>query len=200
VDGPVSRGRSLAVAAVLFAVAPTHGQQLPTDPVPAAAASIVRITASVESVDPANRTVTLKGPRGRIVTLPVGAEVPQLEQVKPGDIVVVRYLEALALELKRGGPGPRTETPAGTVASPGERPAPAETRQVTVVADIIGVDPRRQLVTLRAGRRAVEMKVRDPNQMKVLKVGDQVEAIYTEALVVAIEPAPRAARATQVGS
>jgi hypothetical protein len=195
----VSAGRSLALAAAL-AAAPVSAQQPTTEPAPPAVASVVRITASVEGVDLENRALTVKGPRGRVVTLPVGAEVPHLDQVKPGDIVVVRYLEALALELKRSGPGPRTDTPAGTVASPGERPAAAETRQVTVVADIIGVDPRRQLVTLRAGRRAVEVKVRDPNQVKVLKVGDQVEATYTEALVVAIEPAPRAARATQVGS
>jgi Cu/Ag efflux protein CusF len=197
----VSAGRSLALAAAL-AAAPVSAQQPTTEPAPPAVASVVRITASVEGVDLENRALTVKGPRGRVVTLPVGAEVPHLDQVKPGDIVVVRYLEALALDLKRSGPGPRerVEPPASPASKPAaDRPA-AESRLVTVTADIVGVDPKRQLVTLRAARRPVEVKVRDPNQLKVLKVGDQVEATYTEALIVAIEPAPRAARATQVGS
>jgi Cu/Ag efflux protein CusF len=194
----VSAARWFVLAAALGAAAPALGQQPAAEPVPPAVASVVRITASVEGVDVENRALTVKGPRGRVVTLPVGPEVQQLEQVKPGDIVVVRYLEALALDLKRPAVRERAET-ASTAAKPGERPA-AETRQLVAVAEVVGVDPRRQVVALRVGRRLIDAKVRDPNQLKALKVGDQVEAIYTEALVVAIEPAPGAARSIQVGS
>jgi len=159
----------------------------------AAVASVVRITASVEGLDAAERTVTLRGPRARVITLPVGPEVANFDQIRPGDIVVVRYLEALSLELKKAGVGPRERTEAQTssTARLGERPAAGEARQVTAVADVLGVDPRRQIVTLRGPRRTVDLKVRDPNQLKPLKVGDQVEVTYTEASVISVEPVTR---------
>jgi len=193
--------RIVVLIAALLGAAAALAQQPAPEAGPPAVASVVRITASVEGVDAANRTVTLKGPRGRVVTLPVGPEVQNLDQVKAGDIVVVRYLEALSLELKKSGPGirERTETQTVAPAKPGERPAAAEARQLTVIADVVGVDPKRQLVTLRGPRRTVEVKVRDPNQLKLLKLGDQLEATYTEAAAISIEPAPKAARLTPVG-
>jgi len=176
-------------------------QQPATEAGPASAANVARITASVEGVDAAIRTVTLKGPRGRVVTLPVGPEVGNLDQVKIGDIVVVRYLEALALDLRKSGASvrERTEPQAGGAANPGRQLAAGEVRLVTVVADVVGVDPKRQIATLRAQRRTIDVKVRDPSQLKLLKVGDQVEATFTEPAVVAIEPAPPAPRVTSLG-
>lgn len=35
----------------------------------------------------------------------------------------------------------------------------------------------------------VDLKVRDPKQLKLVKVGDQVRAVYTEALALSVEPA-----------
>ena len=164
-----------------------------TAPGKAAAANVVRITASVEEIDAANRTLTLKGPRGRVVTLPVGPQVKNFDQIKVGDLVVVRYLEALTLELKKGGAGireRREREDAGT-AKPGARPAAAAARQVTVVADVVAVNAKRQTVTLRGPKQTVDLKVRDPKQLKLIKVGDQVEATYTEAVAVSVAPGPK---------
>jgi len=195
--------RFVVLTATLLGAAavPALAQQPAPEAGQAAAASVVRITASVEGVDAANRTVTLKGPRGRVITLPVGPEVTNFDQIKAGDIVVVRYLEALSLELKKSGAGirERTETQTGATAKPGERPAAGEVRQVTVVADVVGVDPKRQIVTLRGPRRTVDVKVRDPNQLKLLKLGDQLEATYTEAAAISVEPAPKSVPVKQPG-
>jgi Cu/Ag efflux protein CusF len=35
----------------------------------------------------------------------------------------------------------------------------------------------------------VDLKVEDPAQLKNIKAGDQVEAVYTEALAIAVQPA-----------
>ena len=61
------------------------------------------IIATVEAVDAAKGEVTLKGPKGKVVPLKVGPEVRNLAQVKVGDQVRVRYVEALTLTLKKGG-------------------------------------------------------------------------------------------------
>ena len=62
-------------------------------------------------------------------------------------------------------------------------------RQVMITADVIAVNPATQTVTLKGPRQTVDLKLRDPEQFSLIKVGDQVEANYTEALAISVEPA-----------
>ena len=197
-----------AAAFALAASVPAHAQKKPevagdtaivTAPGKGAAARVVSISASVEAIDPASRTLTLKGPKGNVVDLPVGPEVKNFDQIKVGDFVLVRYFESLALELKKGGSGirERSERENTESAKPGERPAAGTARQVTVVADVVAVNAKTQTLTLRGPKRTVDLRLRDPNQIKLVKVGDQVEATYTEALAVSVEPAPKPAAKKQ---
>lgn len=55
---------------------------------------------SVESVDPVNQEVTLKGPDGSLETIEV-ANPEHLRQIKVGDKVVITHAEALALSLEK---------------------------------------------------------------------------------------------------
>jgi hypothetical protein len=162
-----------------------------TAPGKGVAERVAQITASVEAVDSANRTVTLKGPAGDIVTLPVGPEVRNFDQIRVGDLVVVRYLDALTLELMKRGTAKRerTERDVTERARPGERPAAVEAHEVQVVADVIALDPQTQTVTLRGPTRVVDLRVHDPAQFELVAVGDQVEATYTEAVAISVEPA-----------
>jgi len=192
----------LSVALVAAASAPVFAQKpdatgatvTTTTPGKGTITNMAKITASVEAIDAAARTVTLKGPRGKVVTLAVGPEVKNFAQVKVGDLVVVRYAEALTLELKKDGKElrQRSEREGSETAQPGERPAGAAGRQITVIADVTAVDRKKQVVTLRGPKQTVELKLRDPKQIKLVKVGDQVEAIYQEAMAVSVEPAPKA--------
>ena len=56
------------------------------------------------------------------------------------------------------------------------------------MADVIAVDPKRSTITLRGPKRTVELKVRDPQQFELVKVGDQVQATYEEAVALSVEP------------
>jgi ribosomal protein L6P/L9E len=194
----------LAVLAALAAAASVHALAQKPDAASASVTStvpgkgtisnMVRVTASVEAIDVATRSVTLKGPKGDVVTLTVGPEVKNLAQVKVGDRVSVRYAEALTLELKKDGKElrQRSEREASSAAQPGERPGGAAGRQIKVIADVVAVDRKKQVVTLRGPSRTVELKLRDPEQIKLIKVGDQIEATYQEAVAVSLEPAPAA--------
>ena len=185
-----------ALAAPVLAQAPSGGVVMKeSQPGKVAVAEAIRVSASVEAIDKASRMVTLKGPEGSVFAVQAGPEVKNFDQIKVGDFVVVRYVEALSLELKKGGGGirERVESEGGAAAKPGERPAGAATRQVTVVADVIAVDAKKQSVRLRGPQRTIDLKVRDPEQFKLIKVGDQIEARFTEALAVSVEPAPKPA-------
>jgi hypothetical protein len=170
-----------AVGATITATAPGKG----------VAERVAQVTASVEAIDSAKRIVTLKGPAGDIVTLAVGAEVQNFDRIRVGDLVVVRYLDALTLELRKRGTAKRERTERGVTerARPGERPAAVEAHEVHVVADVIALDPQTQTVTLRGPTRIVDLRVYDPEQFKLVAVGDQVEATYTEAVAISVEPA-----------
>ena len=61
----------------------------------------VELTARVEAIDLAARTVTLRGPEGNVRVVTVDESVERLDAVKPGDEVVVRHTQALALTLDR---------------------------------------------------------------------------------------------------
>lgn len=170
--------------------AATEGTMRATGPGKGAVANTVEITASVQAIDKAKRAVTLRGPEGNLRTITVGPEVKNFDQVKVGDQVAVRYLEALSLELKKGGTMPvaRTESAVAGKAKPGEKPGIGGARQITVTADVIALDAANQIVTLKGPELTVDVKVHDPDQFKLVKVGDQVEATYTEALLISVEP------------
>ena len=156
-------------------------------------ASEVTVSATVTAIDKATRQVTLKGPKGKLNTVTAGPDVRNFDQVKVGDVVTVRYLEALTLTLMKGGKELRSssETPAAARAAAGERPAGVVANQTEVTANVIAVDAKTQTVTLRGPKRTVEMKVPDAGQFKLIKVGDQIHAVYTEAVALSVEPAKK---------
>jgi len=188
-----SIGIAVLAALVIPATAQTSAVVAAKGPGVAGAAQTVKITAAITAIDAATRAVTLKGPQGKEVTLTAGQEVKNFAQMKVGDQVNVEYVEALTLELKKGSTAPvaRTEQAGAAGAKPGERPAGMAGRQVTVMAEVVGLDPKTQIVTLRGPQRTVELKVADPEQFKRVAKGDRVEATYTEAMAIVVEPAKK---------
>ena len=184
---------ALVAASILAsqAAAQTGAAVVGKGPGVAAAAQTVKVTATITAIDAATRDVTLKGPQGREVVVTAGPEVRNFAQMKVGDKVDVEYAEALTLELKKGGgmPVAKTETAGAARAKPGEQPAGMVGRQVTVVADVVAVDKDKQMVTLKGPKQTVDLKVRDPKQLALIAKGDQVEAVYTQAVAVVVSPA-----------
>jgi hypothetical protein len=197
--------RILVAVLSALTLATAHAQQAPAPkaveakavaPGKAAAAQALEVRAVVVGLDKATRTLDLKGPKGRVVSLQASDEVKNFDQIQLGDHVVVRYLRALTLELKKGGSQimERTEKGDAAVAKPGERPAVAAARQVQVMANVVAVNAKTKTVTLKGPKgNVVDLVLEDPKQVAKVKKGDQVEAVYTEAIAVSVEPAPKAA-------
>ena len=172
------------------AFAQTTGAVAGSAPGKVGVAETVKAIATITAIDKATRDITLKGPKGNEVTLTAGPEVKNFDQLKVGDQVNVQYLEALTLELKKGGgmAVARTDTAGVAGAKPGDKPAGVVGRQVTIVADVIDVNPAKQSITLKGPQRTVDLVVADPAQFKLIAKGDQVEAKYTQALAMSVEP------------
>jgi len=153
----------------------------------------VKVKATVEAIDLDKRIVTLKGPKGNVFDLKVGDQAKNLPQVKVGDLVNIQYYEAIAFEVRKpGAAGPTQATGAVATAKPGEKPAGVVAGQVTITATVEALDAKKNMVTLKGeGGKTVELKVKDPKNLKNVKVGDQVEFTFTEALALSVEPAKK---------
>lgn len=151
----------------------------------------IEASAQVVGIDRGTRTITLKGPDGKVADIVAGPEIRNFDQIRTGDRVVVRYLQALSLELRKtAGSRDLTVAAAAGRAAPGERPGAAAAGQVTAVADVIAVDPAKMVITLKGPRgNIVDLHVKNPDHFKVVKVGDQVDVTYTEAAALSVEPA-----------
>jgi len=188
-----SIGFAVLAAVTLPAAAQTGAAVVAKEPGKVGVAETVKLTATISAIDAATRAVTLKGPQGKEVTLTAGEQVKNFAQLKVGDQVNIEYVEALTLELKKGSTAPvsRTEQAGAAGAKPGERPAGMGGRQVTIVAEVVDLNAQTQVVTLRGPQRTVELKVKDPAQFKLIAKGDRVEATYTEAMAIVVEPAKK---------
>lgn len=153
----------------------------------------IRISATVTAIDKATRTLTLKGGDGKTFPLVAGPDVRNFDQIQVGSEVVVGYLEALAIELKKGGGAKveRVDSAAGGRAEAGAQPGAVAARKVTATGDVIALDAATQTATLRGPNRTVTLRVPDPKQFQMIAVGDQVQITYTEAVAVSVEPAPK---------
>ena len=153
----------------------------------------VRISATVTAIDKATRTLTLKGADGKTFPLVAGPEVRNFDQIQVGSEVVVGYVEALAIELKKGGGAKveRIDSAASGRAEAGAQPGAMAARKVTATGDVIALDAATQTATLRGPNRTVTLRVPDPKQFQRIAVGDQMQITYTEALAVSVEPAPK---------
>ncbi|WP_431284445.1 hypothetical protein ACQW02_06440 [Humitalea sp. 24SJ18S-53] len=159
----------------------------------------VTMVAIVETVDRTAREVLLRGQAGAqtgaLVTVRAGAGVRNFDQIRSGDRVTVQYFQAVAAQIVRAGsPGgaPSAEI-AAMRAAPGERPAGAVGDLVRVRVTITSVDTTTNTVGFVGpnGQPRLVYVRRAPMQelLRSLRVGDQVDIAFEEALAVSVEPA-----------
>ena len=183
-------GFIVAIALAATAFAQSGGAMVGTAPGKAGAVQTLKATATITAIDKATRDVTLTGPQGYVLTVTAGPDVRNFDNLNVGEQVDIQYLEALTLELKKGGGlvVGRTEEVGKVGAEPGEMPGGAVGRRVTIIANVVATDAATQTVTLKGPQRTVDLRIPDPEQFKRIAQGDQVEAKYTQALALAVEP------------
>ncbi len=150
------------------------------------------VTATVVQVNQKTREVTVKTKDGKEHSFFAGDEVKNLAQVKKGDIITAVYTEAIAYEVKEHGTTGVKTTTATASAVPGAKPAGGVAQQTTVTVMITAIDPKVPTVTFMGPRGNKEtIKVRDPQKLNGVKVGDKVDITYTEALAIKVDEAPK---------
>jgi len=152
--------------------------------------SLVKVTATVEALNLETRMITLKGPKGNVVTFRVDDSVKNLPQVKVGDQVVAKYYESVAVKMAKEGEPLASETSGLASAKPGKMPGAIAAKQVTITASVEAIDKQAPSITLKGPEgNVVTVRVMDPKNLEKVKVGDKLAITYTEALAISVERA-----------
>jgi Cu/Ag efflux protein CusF len=189
----------ILAAAAALPVAHAQDEQgtttMTTRPGAASAVHTMRVSAQIVGLDPATRSIVLKQRNGEVTEIKAGERVRNFDQLRVGDIVNAEFEEALSLELKKGGAGirERVESASSSSAEPGATPGGSAERKITVLADVVAVSMKDQRVKLRGPRGTFDVRVQDPNQLKQVKKGDQVQIVYRQALAISVEQQPNGA-------
>lgn len=176
----------LGVATLSFAQAKAEPKAAP-QPMGAAVVDVVKMTATVEKVDVATRMVTLKGPKGNLVTFKAGEAVKNLDQVKAGDKVVARYLESVAVFVRKSGEPPSAgELDAVGVAPKGAKPGVVMVQTDEVTAKVQAVDAKKRSITLMGPEGKTKTFKVDPSvkRLNEVKKGDDITLRVTQALAI----------------
>ena len=150
--------------------------------------SITTMEATVTTINQSTREVTLQGADGNSVSFIADDDVKNLAQVEVGDKLTVEYLEGVSIQVL----GPEAEVSAVVVektarAEPGEKPAAAAVSELTVVVVIEAIDKENEEVTLKGPEgNSKTVKVRNPDNLEKVAVGDKVMITYTEAMLVKV--------------
>lgn len=153
----------------------------------------VTVTAKVIKIDQKTREVTVKTTDGKKYSFVAGANVVNLPQVKKGDIITAVYTEAIGYEVRKHNKQTGTTvTDAAAAAQPGQMPAGAVMQQTTVAVTIVAIDSLAPSVTFKNAAGDVKtIKIKDPQKLVGVKVGDVVDVTYTEALAIKVDPAAK---------
>ena len=170
------------------------GEEVATAEKPAIYASqTATINAVVEAINHETRAVTLRGPQGNAVSMVVGEEAQNLDQVQMGDIVTAEYQRTLSIEVFANDGSEPTAGAASLAAraEKGEMPAGIVTDAQVVTATVEEIDLEANTFKLKFPDGSVEQFVaRDPENLKRAEVGDLVVITTTETLALSVAKSP----------
>jgi hypothetical protein len=145
------------------------------------------ISGSVEAIDHSKRVLTLRGQAGDLVTVDVPAEVKRFDGIKVGDTVTARYYDTVTVRLKKPGEAAVNTGAAAQTPTTGTKPGATVATQRTMTAVIEAIDPKVLSISFKGPNGwKYSRRVADKDVLKQVKVGDQVDFTWTEAVMLEV--------------
>jgi hypothetical protein len=147
-----------------------------------------KMTASVEAIDAATRQVTVKKADGNYEVFYVPAAVKRFDALKVGDTITATHYENIVLQVKEPGSKDVDTVAGGVVPSAAGTTGGTISRQRTITATIVAIDPGVPSITFSGPRDwKYSTRVKDRELLAKVKVGDKVDITWTEATLVSID-------------
>jgi len=151
--------------------------------------------ATIQAIDLDKRIVTLKNRLGQIFDVKVVPEAKNLPQLKIGDLVIIKYHQAVSAKVYKPGEAPQIPEQASMkleTAKEGAKPGLALTSEATITATIESINKKKPSVTLKTqDGKTLVVKVEEPKLLENVKAGDEVVITYSEAFAVSVEKAKK---------
>jgi Cu/Ag efflux protein CusF len=145
--------------------------------------------ATIVAIDKENRVVTLRGPKGNDVLVHADERVQRFNDLKVGDVITATYSDSIAVNVRKPGTAPPQDLKQNIVRDSNKVGATiTDIRNVSV--KITAIDMTTSSITAVGPKgNSYAFKVKDKKNLKDLKVGDNVDISYTEALLLQADPA-----------
>src|SRR5262245_43224188 len=143
---------------------------------------------TVEAIDHKARVLTLADAKGELTTIDVPAEVERFDAIKVGDKVTATYYDNVTVRLKEPGEPEKNTLSGALTPSEGAKPGGTLGGQLTMTAKIESIDPKVPSITFTGPNGwKYSRRVQDKSVLKKVKVGDQVDFTWTEAVQISVE-------------
>src|SRR4030095_12689189 len=109
----------------------------------------VEAVVTVTKGDPKARPVTFRGPKGGIATLNIPPEAQNLDQVKPGQQYKMKYVEAVAVAISKGGARSAAAGEQVKLAPKGAKPGGMMVRSAQISGVVDAIDYTNRYVAVR---------------------------------------------------
>jgi len=144
---------------------------------------------TVVSVNRKARTVTVRGPKWRTVTINVPPEAQNLDQVKKGSRFQVRYVESVAVAVSKGGVASASKDRTVRLAPKGATPGGVVVNTMQISATVEALDRTRRTIAVRGPKgNELEFQVAPDVKLEGIQLGDLVTVVYAEALALQMLP------------
>ena len=150
--------------------------------------STIITTATVQKIDKKTRENTLKKEDGEIIKITAPAEVRNFAQIKVKDVVTTQLNSTIDIRLIKGASSEVAYAvqESSSRAKLGDKPSATATRMVAARSKVTKVDATTQMITLEGQKGSSEIIVKNPDQLKLIAVGDMVDTVATETVSMSI--------------
>lgn len=143
------------------------------------------VTATVDRIETFSRVVTFRTADNVVQSVYVEPAVKLFDELKTGDVVTVRYVESVVVEVR---PEAKLTAVQDTTEEARKKDGDAVIQQLKMVVTIDAIDSQGLFVTYRTNdNRRVVRSVIDKRVLEGLRAGDRVEVTLTRARAVSIE-------------
>ena len=147
--------------------------------------TVLPFQGEILAVDPTKRLITVKGPKGEVLTLEVRSE-ENIAARKGGDRVQVRYFEGAHIGKREQGEAVPVQSLKGGMIG-AEAGGPSE-KPHELGASVERVDAPNQEITLKGPDGSLEtIMVSNPDYLSHVKVGDRIVITDPQGLALSLE-------------
>ena len=170
---------AIIAAAAVVAIPAIANAQIKTLP-----GESMTVSATVDAIEHASRSLTLKKPDNSLVTTKVPKEYVRFDGLKVGDKVSVTYYDNIVLRKKAPGEKDLDSSSAALTPTEGLKPGFTIGAQRTITATITAIDEKVPSISLAGPSNwKYSSRVADKDALKQVKVGDKLDITWTEAIM-----------------